>query len=40
MQVVSEISVPIAREQRDNEAAIEAFRQQLLQHHPEIKQLL
>ncbi|MDP2099363.1 MAG: ABC transporter ATP-binding protein [Methylobacter sp.] len=40
MQVVSEITVPIARDQRDNEAAIEAFRQQLLQHHPEIKQLL
>ncbi|MFU8787893.1 MAG: ABC transporter ATP-binding protein [Methylobacter sp.] len=40
MQVVSEISVPIARDQRHNEQAIEAFRQQLLQHHPAIKQLL
>lgn len=40
MQVVSEIVVPIARTERGNELAIESFRQQLLQHHPEIKQLL
>ena len=40
MQVVSEIIVPIARSERGNELAIESFRQQLLQHHPEIKQLL
>lgn len=40
MQVVSEILVPIARTERHNELAIEAFRQQLLQNHPEIKQLL
>ena len=40
MQVVSEITVPIARTERHNELAIEAFRQQLLDHHPEIKQLL
>jgi len=40
MQAVSEISVPIARSERGNELAIESFRQQLLQNHPEIKQLL
>jgi ABC-type nitrate/sulfonate/bicarbonate transport system ATPase subunit len=40
MQVVSEIVVPIARNDRGNELAIESFRQQLLQNHPEIKQLL
>ncbi|MGZ4954835.1 MAG: ABC transporter ATP-binding protein [Methylobacter sp.] len=40
MQVVSEIVVPIARNERQNELAIEAFRQQLLQNHPEIRQLL
>jgi ABC-type nitrate/sulfonate/bicarbonate transport system ATPase subunit len=40
MQVVSEIIVPIARSERNNELAIESFRQQLLQNHPEIKQLL
>ncbi|MDO9049668.1 MAG: ABC transporter ATP-binding protein [Methylobacter sp.] len=40
MQVVSEIIVSIARSERGNELAIESFRQQLLQNHPEIKQLL
>lgn len=40
MQVVSEIVVPIARNERGNELAIESFRQQLLANHPEIKQLL
>ncbi len=40
MQVVSEIKVPIARSERGNELAVESFRQQLLQNHPEIKQLL
>ena len=40
MQVVSEIIVPIPQSARHNELAIEAFRQQLLQNHPEIKQLL
>ncbi len=40
MQVVSEIIVPIARNECHNELAIESFRQQLLQNHPEIKQLL
>jgi NitT/TauT family transport system ATP-binding protein len=40
MQIVSEIVVPIDRSERNSEIAIEAFRQQLLQNHPEIKQLL
>lgn len=40
MRVISEITVPIARTERHNELAIEAFRQQLLDYHPEIKQLL
>jgi NitT/TauT family transport system ATP-binding protein len=40
MQLVSEVTVPIARTQRHDELAIEAFRQQLLTYHPEIKQLL
>jgi len=40
MRVVSEVAVPIARSERGNELALEAFRQQLLANHPEIKQLL
>jgi NitT/TauT family transport system ATP-binding protein len=40
MQIVSEIMVPIPRNERGNELAIESFRQQLLANHPEIKQLL
>jgi ABC-type nitrate/sulfonate/bicarbonate transport system ATPase subunit len=40
MQAVSEIIVPIARAERNDELAIEAFRQQLLADYPEIKQLL
>jgi len=40
MQVVSEITVPIVRSERNSELAIEAFRQQLLADHPEIRQLL
>jgi NitT/TauT family transport system ATP-binding protein len=40
MQVLSEIIVPIPRSERNNELAIESFRQQLLKNHPEIKQLL
>jgi len=40
MNVISEITVPIARSERDNEAAIEAFRQQLINDYPEIKCLL
>jgi NitT/TauT family transport system ATP-binding protein len=40
LKVVSEVIVPISRNERHNELAIESFRQQLLQNHPEIKQLL
>ncbi|MFI3154580.1 MAG: ATP-binding cassette domain-containing protein [Methylococcaceae bacterium] len=40
MQVVSEIVVPISRNERHNELAVESFRQHLLQNRPEIKQLL
>jgi NitT/TauT family transport system ATP-binding protein len=40
MQVICEIIVPIPRSERHNELAIESFRQQLLQNHSEIKQLL
>jgi NitT/TauT family transport system ATP-binding protein len=40
MQVVSEIIVPIARTDRHDELAIESFRQELLQNHPEIRQFL
>lgn len=40
MTIVSEISVPIPRNERNSENAIEAFRQQLIQNHPLIKQLL
>lgn len=40
MTVVSEIRVPIPRNERHNEGTIELFRQQLIQHHPLIKQLL
>jgi NitT/TauT family transport system ATP-binding protein len=40
MQIVSEIIVPIDRSLRQNESAIESFRQQLLQNHPEIKRYL
>jgi len=40
MRVVSEVIVPIARNERGNELAIESFRQQLLKNHPEIKPLL
>lgn len=40
MQVVSKIVVPIPRNERGNELAIESFRQQLLKNHPEIQQLL
>jgi NitT/TauT family transport system ATP-binding protein len=38
--VIAEIPVPIARENRDDDAAIETFRQQLLHEHPEIRALL
>lgn len=40
MSVVSEVDVPIARADRDNETIIEGFRQQLLTNHTEIKKLL
>lgn len=40
MQIISEVIVPIPRQQRDNEHTIESFRQRLLNEHPNIKQLL
>ncbi|PKM12071.1 MAG: ABC transporter [Gammaproteobacteria bacterium HGW-Gammaproteobacteria-3] len=40
MTVMGEISVPIARAERNDEAQVEAFRQKLLAHYPEIKTLL
>lgn len=40
MTVVSEIPVTIARSNRDDDAAIEQFRQKLINEHPKIKSLL
>ena len=40
MRVVSEISVPLLRVEREKEACIDQFRQQLLNQYPEIKRLL
>lgn len=40
MTAVSEIKVSIPRSERDDEKAIEAFRQSLLENHPEIRSLL
>ncbi len=40
MSVISEIEVNISRTERDDEETIEAFRQRLLNDHPEIKKLL
>jgi NitT/TauT family transport system ATP-binding protein len=40
MHVLSEISVPIYRTERNNESAIELFRQQLINDYPDINQLL
>lgn len=40
MQALSEIRVDIPRNIRDDETAIEAFRQKLLKDHPEIRALL
>lgn len=40
MQVLTEINVPIPRQQRNNEAVIEAFRQELILNQPGIKALL
>ncbi len=40
MSVISEIDITIPRKERNNEDAIEHFRQQLLNEHPDIKTLL
>lgn len=40
MTVISEITVPIPRLERQNENAIETFRKQLINDYPEIKDLL
>lgn len=40
MTVVSEIRVPIPRNERCDENAIEAFRRHLIQNHPPIRQLV
>ena len=40
MSVVSEVDVTIPRRERGNEEAVESFRQQLLNEHPNIKELL
>jgi NitT/TauT family transport system ATP-binding protein len=40
MSVISDVAVPIARTERHDETAIEQFRQQLINHHPDIKRLL
>ena len=40
MRVISAINVQIARDRRNDEDEIETFRRQLLNNHPEIKQLL
>jgi ABC-type nitrate/sulfonate/bicarbonate transport system ATPase subunit len=40
MQVLSEVTVPLARLERNNENAIELFRQRLIEDYPEISQLL
>ncbi len=40
MTVISEITVPVPRAERNDEKAIEAFRQQLINDYPEIKKLL
>ncbi len=40
MSVVREMAVPIARSERNNEAAVEAFRQQLKHDYPDINGLL
>lgn len=37
MKVITEMTVPIPRGERDNEHTIEAFRQQLLHDYPELK---
>ena len=40
MHVLGEVTVPISRNNRDAESEIEQFRQQLLNHNPEINRLL
>ncbi len=40
MQAISDIKVPIPRNERNNEAEVESFRQKLLQDYPEIRSLL
>jgi NitT/TauT family transport system ATP-binding protein len=40
MTVISDVTVSIPRHQRHDEAAIEQFRQQLINNHPDIKRLL
>jgi NitT/TauT family transport system ATP-binding protein len=40
MTVVRTLTVPIARNERNDEAAVEAFRQQLKQDYPDINALL
>ncbi|MDD5579792.1 MAG: ABC transporter ATP-binding protein [Methylobacter sp.] len=40
MHVIREIIVPVPRNERRDEASLEAFRQQLLQNYSDIKQLL
>ena len=40
MEIVTEISVSIPRDQRNDESRIEFFRQQLLNEHPDIQNLL
>ena len=40
MTVISDVAVSIPRKQRHDEAAIEQFRQQLINNHPDIKRLL
>lgn len=39
MSVINEVKVNIPRSERENEATIDAFRQQLLTDHPDIKSL-
>jgi NitT/TauT family transport system ATP-binding protein len=40
MQIISQISVPIARDKRNDESVIEEFRQQLINDYPAINRLL
>lgn len=40
MHIMADVTVDIGREHRDDEARIEAFREQLLRRHPEINRLL